>query len=145
MVAAASTVTVARDRGGRGFGNDRGDRFGNDRPRSDRRSDRPTSDRGGRDSSRPSGKRYSIAVGHADGVRPAGIVGAITAEGGLQGRDLGRIDIFDNHSIVEIISELTPAAFSRIGAARVSGRELRIKRHYEDAAAPAPPKRSFRD
>jgi len=130
------------DRGGRSFDRDRGDRFGSERPRSDRR----PSDRGGRDSSRPSGKRYSIAVGHADGVRPAGIVGAITAEGGLQGRDLGRIDIFDNHSIVEIISELTPAAFSRIGAARVSGRELRIKRHYEDAAtAAAPAKRSFRD
>ncbi|WP_111765189.1 DEAD/DEAH box helicase [Nakamurella deserti] len=129
------------DRGGRSFDRDRGDRFGSERPRSDRR----PSDRGGRDSSRPSGKRYSIAVGHADGVRPAGIVGAITAEGGLQGRDLGRIDIFDNHSIVEIISELTPAAFSRIGAARVSGRELRIKRHYEDATAAAPAKRSFRD
>ncbi len=133
------------DRGGRSFDRDRGDRFGNDRPRTDRRSDRPVSDRGGRDTTRPSGKRYSIAVGHADGVRPAGIVGAITAEGGLQGRDLGRIDIFDNHSIVEIISELSPAAISRIGAARVSGRELRIKRHYEDAAAAAPAKRSFRD
>jgi ATP-dependent RNA helicase DeaD len=133
------------DRGGRSFGSDRGDRFGNDRPRSDRRSERPASDRGGRDTSRPSGKRYSIAVGHADGVRPAGIVGAITAEGGLQGRDLGRIDIFDNHSIVEIVGELTPAAFTRIGAARVSGRELRIKRHYEDAAAAAPARRSFRD
>ncbi len=108
---------------------------GSERPRADRRSDRPTAERGARDSSRPSGKRYRIAVGHADGVRPAGIVGAITAEGGLQGRDLGRIDIYDNHSVVEIISELTPAAFSRIAAARVSGRELRIKRHYEEATA----------
>jgi ATP-dependent RNA helicase DeaD len=122
---------------------ERGSRFerSNDRPRSDR----PAADRGGRDNTRPSGKRYRIAVGHADGVRPAGIVGAITAEGGLQGRDLGRIDIYDNHSIVEIISELTPAAFSRIAAARVSGRELRIKRHYDDAAAGPAPRRAFRD
>ncbi|MDQ2737201.1 MAG: DEAD/DEAH box helicase, partial [Actinomycetota bacterium] len=46
----------------------------------------------------PAGPRYRVAVGHAHGVRPAGIVGAITAEGGLTGRDLGRIDIFDTYS-----------------------------------------------
>ena len=48
-----------------------------------------------------------------------------------QSVDLGRIDIFDTHSIVEINAELTPDAFSRISAARVSGRELRLRRHYE--------------
>ena len=127
--------------------NDRGMDRSFDRPRSDRRFDRPAADRGGRNTTHPAGKRYRINVGHNDGVRPAGIVGAITAEGGLQGRDLGRIDIYDTHSIVEIVGELSPAAFSRIAAARVSGRELRIKRHYEDAAsaAPASARRSFRD
>jgi len=108
------------ERGGR---TQRGDR--NDRPVG------PSADRGGR-ASRSSGRRYRIAVGHRDGVRPAGIVGAIAGEGGLSGKDLGKIDIFDTHSIVEINAELTPDAFSRISAARVSGRELKLRRHYEN-------------
>jgi ATP-dependent RNA helicase DeaD len=106
---------------------------GSRNPRGERndRSVRPTADRAGRGTN-GTGRRYRLAVGHRDGVRPAGIVGAITGEGGLTGRDLGRIDIFDTHSIVEINAELTPDAFSRISAARVSGRELKLRRHYEN-------------
>ena len=58
---------------------------------------------------------------------PAGIVGAITAEGGLNGKDLGRIDIYDTFSTVEIAGTLSPAAFGRISAAKVSGQSLRIE------------------
>ena len=108
----------------------RPERAGRERSQRPDHTTRPAADRSGR-SSHPTGRRYRIAVGHRDGVRPAGIVGAITGEGGLAGKDLGRIDIFDTHSIVEINAELTPDAFSRISAARVSGRELRLRRHYE--------------
>jgi len=75
----------------------------------------------------PAGPRYRVAVGHSHGVRPAGIVGAITAEGGLTGRDLGRIDIFDTYSLVEIGGHISPAAFGRISAAKVSGQALKIQ------------------
>ncbi len=75
----------------------------------------------------PAGPRYRVAVGHAHGVRPAGIVGAITAEGGLTGRDLGRIDIFDTYSLVEIGGHISPAAFGRISSAKVSGQSLQIQ------------------
>ena len=68
-----------------------------------------------------------MAVGHTHGVRPGGIVGAITAEGGLNGKDLGRIDIYDTFSTVEIAGQLSPAAFGRISAAKVSGQSLRIE------------------
>ncbi len=96
--------------------------------------DRPRSaaDRGGRTTRAPFGRRYRVAVGHRDGVRPAGIVGAITGEGGVNGKDLGRIDIFDSFSTVEIAADLSPAVLGRIGAARVSGRTLRIEPDRED-------------
>ena len=68
-----------------------------------------------------------MAVGHAHGVRPAGIVGAITGEGGISGKDLGRIDIYDTYSTVEIAGSLSPAAVGRIAAATVSGQSLRIR------------------
>src|SRR5690606_279803 len=55
----------------------------------ERGGNRPDRPRGPRESAGP---RYRVAVGRRHGVRPAGIVGAITAEGGLNGKDLGRID-----------------------------------------------------
>jgi ATP-dependent RNA helicase DeaD len=106
------------DRGSRGSGRDD---FTNSRAETNR-PDRPRK----RDAV-PAGPRYRVAVGHAHGVRPAGIVGAITAEGGLTGRDLGRIDIFDTYSLVEIGGHISPAAFGRISNAKVSGQSLKIQ------------------
>ncbi|AOZ72602.1 ATP-dependent RNA helicase [Boudabousia tangfeifanii] len=71
-------------------------------------------------------RRYRVEVGHRDGVRPGAIVGAITNEGGIDGRDLGKIDIFPSFSLVEISGGLEPDASSRIARATVSGRQLRI-------------------
>ncbi|WP_418605215.1 DbpA RNA binding domain-containing protein [Georgenia sp. SUBG003] len=73
------------------------------------------------------GTRYRVEVGHKDGVQPGAIVGAITGEGGLNGSDLGKIDIFPSFSLVEIAGEMTPETTRRIGAARVAGRPLRIR------------------
>ncbi|MBW0255176.1 DEAD/DEAH box helicase [Cellulomonas sp. PS-H5] len=82
-----------------------------------------------RSAARPSsgGPRYRLAVGSKDGVQPGGIVGALTNEGGLTGKDLGKIDIFSTFSLVEIPAGLSPEAFDRIGRARVAGRPLRIR------------------
>jgi ATP-dependent RNA helicase DeaD len=71
--------------------------------------------------------RYTVQVGRRHGVRPAGIVGAITGEGGLSGSDLGRIDIFDSYSVVEIATPIAPGALARIRRATVSGQQLRIQ------------------
>ncbi len=106
---------------------------------------RAASGRGDRSGRRrePAGPRYRVAVGHAHGVRPAGIVGAITAEGGISGKDLGRIDIYDTYSTVEIAGTLSPAAFGRIAAAKVSGQSLRIQADRGDSRPPArAPRRS---
>jgi ATP-dependent RNA helicase DeaD len=84
----------------------------------------------------PAGPRYRVAVGRDHGVRPAGIVGAITGEGGIAGSDLGRIDIFDSYSTVEISAELSPAALRRISAATVSGQKLRMQLDHGPAPAP---------
>ncbi|WP_420121147.1 DEAD/DEAH box helicase [Nakamurella sp.] len=101
--------------------------------------DRPRSgaERGGR-ARAPFGRRYRVAVGHRDGVRPAGIVGAITGEGGVTGKDLGKIDIYDSYSTVEIGTELSPAALGRIANAKVSGRTLRIEPDRDDAQGRRP-------
>src|SRR5690606_3224117 len=43
-----------------------------------------------------------LAVGHAHGVKPGNIVGAIAGETGLDAREIGRIDIHDDHSTVDL-------------------------------------------
>lgn len=115
----------------------RHDRFGERAGRADRsgrateRRSRPerTGPRGS--DRRGTGPRWRIAVGHKHGVRPAGIVGAIAGEGGLSGRDLGRIDIFDSYSLVEIMPSLNAATVGRIGAATINGQRLRLRRERE--------------
>src|SRR5690606_3218252 len=74
----------------------------------------------------PMGTRYRVAVGHTHGAQPNGIVGALTNEGGLSGKDLGKIDIFATFSLVDIRKPLDAETFERIGRARVAGRALRI-------------------
>ncbi len=85
--------------------------------------DHVRSPRGGRE---PLGTRYRVAVGHTHGAQPGGIVGALTNEGGLSGKDLGKIDIFATFSLVDIRTPLDERAVERISRARVAGRPLRI-------------------
>ena len=92
------------------------------------RSARPSSDGPRRATHRTEGAlRYRVAVGHTHGAQAGAIVGALTNEGGLTGKDLGKIDIFPSFSLVEIPAGLSPEAFDRIGRARVAGRPLRIR------------------
>jgi ATP-dependent RNA helicase DeaD len=89
------------------------------------------------------GTRYRLAVGHSHGVQPRGIVGALTNEGGLAGKDLGKIDIFPSFSLVDIARPLDDTTMERIGRARVGGRPLRIT--VDKGAPQAPRKPRHRD
>jgi hypothetical protein len=81
---------------------------------------------------RDGNKRYWVGVGRAHGAAPAAIVGAITGEGGLRGKDLGRIEMFGEYSLVEVAPALSRDTMRRIAKARVAGRALRFR---PDAAA----------
>jgi ATP-dependent RNA helicase DeaD len=115
-----------------------------DRPKAQRPEDRPSGarDQASRGAGGPRPRAgsdlapvYRIDVGRFHGVRPAAIVGAITGEGGMTGKDVGRIDIFDTYSTVEISGDMTPRAWERISVAKVSGRPLKLRRHHHDATA----------
>jgi ATP-dependent RNA helicase DeaD len=88
------------------------------------------------------GTRYRLAVGHTHGVQPRGIVGALTNEGGLTGKDLGKIDIFPSFSLVDIATPLDAATMEKIGRAKVGGRALRIT---VDQGAPTTSRKPRRD
>ena len=71
-------------------------------------------------------QRYRVEVGHRDRVKPGNLVGAIAGETGLQGRMIGRIQIFDNHSLVDLPKGMPEDVFSSLKSLRVMNRELQI-------------------
>jgi len=72
----------------------------------DRRGDRRRPERQGREEGghTPDAnmERFRIEVGWRDRVKPGNIVGAIANESGLTGRSIGRIQIFDTHSTIDL-------------------------------------------
>ncbi len=96
-------------------------------PRRESRFDGNTRDRAPRNNHRDAlGTRYRLAVGHSHGAQPGGIVGALTNEGGLNGKDLGKIDIFPSFSLVDINAPLDAHTLDKLSRARVAGKPLRI-------------------
>ncbi|MBL8860281.1 MAG: DEAD/DEAH box helicase [Planctomycetes bacterium] len=77
---------------------------------------------------------YRIEVGHQHGVKPANIVGAIANEADLGGKLIGRIEIFDDHTLVDLPEGMPPATFQKLQTVRVAGQMLRIS--PADAARP---------
>lgn len=103
--------------------NRRGDRG----DRGDRGEGRRSATRSGRREHEGPGTVYRVEVGHRDRVLPGAIVGALANEGGIEGSDIGKIDILQSFSLVTIYAELSPEQLSVMGRATFAGRELRIR------------------
>jgi ATP-dependent RNA helicase DeaD len=73
-------------------------------------------------------ERFRIEVGWRDRVKPGNIVGAIANEAGLNGRSIGRIQIFDAHSLVDLPKGMPDEVFKGLQRLRVMNRELQISR-----------------
>ncbi len=71
---------------------------------------------------------FRIEVGHAHGVQPGNIVGALANEAGLESQYIGRIDIRDDHSYVDLPAGMPKQVFRDLQKVWVSGRQLRISR-----------------
>jgi len=83
---------------------------------------------------------FRIEVGHAHGVKPSNIVGAIANEADLESRYIGRIDIRDDHSLVELPEGMPREVLDHLKKVRVGGQQLRMRR--ADAADTGAPPRS---
>ena len=131
-----------RDRGPRGRDDrrDRGDRGDRDRedrrPRRDDRGPRDRDDRGGRpERGRDRATRRDdgdlaqifVNVGKMDRVRPGDLVGAITGETDLQGRDIGAIQIFERFSLVAIPRDAVDDVIDDMRGTTIRGRKVNIR------------------
>ncbi|MCA1714765.1 MAG: DbpA RNA binding domain-containing protein, partial [Gammaproteobacteria bacterium] len=71
---------------------------------------------------------FRIEVGHAHGVQPGNIVGAIANEADLESRYIGRIDIRDDYSLVDLPEGMPRELMEHLKKVRVAGQPLRIQR-----------------
>ncbi len=71
-------------------------------------------------------QRFRIEVGHAHQVQPGNIVGAIANEAGLDSKHIGRINIFDDYSTVDLPADMPVEIFKDLQKTRVAGQALRI-------------------
>jgi ATP-dependent RNA helicase DeaD len=77
---------------------------------------------------------YRIEVGHQHGVKPGNIVGAIANEAGIESRHIGRIEIYDDYSTLDLPADLPPDLLDHLKTVWVAGQQLNITR---DGEAPA--------
>ncbi len=65
-----------------------------------------------------------IEGGKKDKVRPGDILGALTAQGGLESKSIGKIDIYDRQSYVAIAREHIDKAYTLIHNGKLKGRNF---------------------
>ena len=73
-------------------------------------------------------ERFRIEVGHRHGVKPGNIVGAIANEAEIESEYIGRIEIFDDYSTVQLPEGMPREIFKHLKGVWVSGQRLQISR-----------------
>jgi ATP-dependent RNA helicase DeaD len=70
--------------------------------------------------------RLFISIGTRDNARPADLVGAITGEAGIKGDQVGRIDIRESFSVVEVAADVAERVIRALNGTTMRGRSLRV-------------------
>ncbi len=72
-----------------------------------------------------------MTIGTLDGVRAGDIVGAIAGEVGIPGSSIGRVEIKDKHSLVEIQSDKAQDVIKKMNGLQIRGRKLAVREERE--------------
>jgi ATP-dependent RNA helicase DeaD len=72
--------------------------------------------------------RLFMGIGRASGVRPQDIVGAITGESRLSGKDIGAIEIADRFSLVEVPESAADDVIAALRQTSIKGRKATVRR-----------------
>jgi ATP-dependent RNA helicase DeaD len=85
----------------------------------------------------PAFTRVFMTVGTRDNIGPGDLVGMIASEGGITSAQIGKIDIRENHSLVEIAAPVAEKVAAKISGSAVKGRRIvaRLERNRDERAA----------
>ena len=84
------------------------------------------------DSRAPAGKggemtRLFMTVGTRDGVKTGDLMGAIAGEGGIPADRVGKIDLRESHSLVEVAAADAASVIARLNGATIQGRRVVVR------------------
>ncbi|AUY35416.1 ATP-dependent RNA helicase DbpA [Pseudomonas sp. BJa3] len=68
-----------------------------------------------------------IAAGRKDKLRPGDILGALTGDAGLPGKQVGKIAIFDFVAFVAVERAVARQAMQRLNSGKIKGRALKVR------------------
>jgi ATP-dependent RNA helicase DeaD len=120
---------------------DRGSERSSERSSGERSSERgPRTERPPRRESAIPMDSYRMGVGRAQQIKVSDIVGAIANEAGINSSNIGRIQLFDDHSIVDLPQGMPKDILQQLKSVRVRGHMMNLSRtgESENGANPSP-------
>jgi ATP-dependent RNA helicase DeaD len=84
--------------------------------------------------------RLFVGIGSRDDVRPGDLVGALAGEAGIPGSRIGKIEIRDGFSIVEVQAEFADRVIQAVNGTTIKGRSVRAD--YDRGGAERGPRRA---
>jgi ATP-dependent RNA helicase DeaD len=91
-------------------------------------------------------QKLFVNLGEKDGIRAQEIIAAITTEAGIPGSQVGKVEVRDTHSIVEVATSVAELVVEKITGASVRGRKVQARMDAPRGERPersGPPARSF--
>ena len=72
-------------------------------------------------------QRLFVNLGEKDGIRAQEIITAITTEAGIPGSQVGKVEVRDTHSLVEVAAGVAELVVGKISGAVVRGRKVQAR------------------
>ncbi len=77
---------------------------------------------------KPSMVTLAISAGRKDKLRPGDILGALTKDAGIPGKQIGKINIFDTITYVAVDRSVARAALEHLSEGKIKGRKFRARK-----------------
>jgi ATP-dependent RNA helicase DeaD len=75
----------------------------------------------------PPMQKLFVNLGEKDGVRAQEIIAAVTSEAGIPGSQVGKVEVRDTHSIVEVAASVAELVVEKITGSSVRGRRVQAR------------------
>jgi len=89
----------------------------------------------------PAWAKLFVSVGERDGLRAGDLLGAITGEAGVDGRAVGKIEIHESHTLVEVHDAVARKVIKALNGTTIRGRAVRADFDRPRRTGPAPGRR----
>ena len=77
-------------------------------------------------------EKIFLKLGKRDGLKVGDIVGAIAGEAGIEGDLIGKIDMLDSFSFVDVDSTVVDKVISSLNGQRIKGKEVIVDKAREN-------------